>query len=370
MLFVEFLKRAFTKNINDTDVTHEIEQILSAPPVNVYHLIDILKDEQWGSILYELALGTHESGPLDEQGIDMISNFMTYTFPLINLHPVLTNSEPKQALVVLRLLESLCLNKWLEKSDTLNLVINLTDFLHPRLRSTSSLFADEYQTHITHSAVCCLGILAAQPRDGMREYFCKKFFAPLVCATLAIPAEEIAFVEAPLWQQDLVRLVGNVIYENISAIQSISDGESINTILSMTNFDKRVPHRKEWALFAIFSLTKHSETAVEYLKGLQALGVVENPTMDKLGMSAVFDENDKLQLVPKHVVDEAIARAMGEGEGEVIEAGVDHVDLKEEQPPVDVVEELQEQYADLGDMLVDEQTRKKIEKILDIEDFM
>lgn len=98
------------------------------------------------------------------------------------------------------------------------------------------------------------------------------------------------------FKKSLIRLLGNLCYRNSKVQNQIHELGGIPLILNCCNIDDKHPFLQQWALFAIRNLCEGNTAIQKEIAKLEKLGVADSPVLKSLGLTAVENEQGKMQI--------------------------------------------------------------------------
>ncbi|KAH3880152.1 hypothetical protein DPMN_004065 [Dreissena polymorpha] len=88
-------------------------------------------------------------------------------------------------------------------------------------------------------------------------------------------------------KRDLIRLIGNLVYQNTANQDLVRELDGIPLILNKTTIDANNPFISQWSIFAAHNLTEGNEKNISYIAALKMEGIANNQALlDELGISA------------------------------------------------------------------------------------
>ncbi|XP_053574983.1 ataxin-10 [Bombina bombina] len=93
----------------------------------------------------------------------------------------------------------------------------------------------------------------------------------------------------------LIRLIGNLCYENKENQDKIYQLEGIPLILDNCSIDDNNPFLNQWAVFAIRNITEHNERNQELIAKLEHYGLADSSVLENMGLH-VEERDGKLVL--------------------------------------------------------------------------
>lgn len=88
------------------------------------------------------------------------------------------------------------------------------------------------------------------------------------------------------FERDLVRVLGNMIYENKLIQDKVRELKGIEILLNACNIDSSNPYIMQWAVFAIKNLCKDNINNQKYIKRLDAQGLASNEILAQNSLEA------------------------------------------------------------------------------------
>lgn len=86
------------------------------------------------------------------------------------------------------------------------------------------------------------------------------------------------------FRSNLVRLLGNLSYQNTAIQDLIRESDAIAPILECCNLDARNPFIQQWSILAIRNLCEKNQTNQELIASLTYKGVVQPNVLENLGL--------------------------------------------------------------------------------------
>ncbi|XP_062502373.1 ataxin-10-like [Corticium candelabrum] len=173
--------------------------------------------------------------------------------------------------------------------DTVNTVSSL--FSSTAVNNSSS---DNSSLRLTECLVHTLCCLSADERilvfvQAQQDVLIKAVSLLISIVTNASAQEKVAATSLPVdcgssIKRDLVRLIGNLCYQNQTNQCKVREIGGIPAILSACNIDDSNPFIREWAVFAIRNLCDGNVENQALISQLEQQGMVDSPLWNQLGL--------------------------------------------------------------------------------------
>ncbi|KAK9729066.1 Ataxin-10 [Basidiobolus ranarum] len=103
-------------------------------------------------------------------------------------------------------------------------------------------------------------------------------------------AEGFAYIK-----RDIIRLIGNLSYENKFVQDETRDLGGLALVLSNCNIDDRNPYIREYAIFAVRSLLQNNPENQKLVEEMKPINAVQHPVLEEVGVRTEL-ENGKIKL--------------------------------------------------------------------------
>ncbi|CAG8766906.1 7132_t:CDS:10, partial [Cetraspora pellucida] len=156
----------------------------------------------------------------------------------------------------------------------------------------------------------CFGKLSQDGNDKIRECLFKggiiassisllaqadKTF-PRVTKATSSPSLQQGISEFAYIKRDIIRVIGNMAYDNCSVQDEVRRLGGILLVLNQCNIDNNNPYIREHAIFALRNLLINNSGNQKLVKELEPIAPVQNDVLSEIGIRTELGNNGKIKL--------------------------------------------------------------------------
>lgn len=137
----------------------------------------------------------------------------------------------------------------------------------------------------------CVGLLRETNQAEVKEMFSNASSVPQ-----GVDSGELSPTHG--FQRDLVRVIGNMCYHNVSNQDKVRELDGIPLLLDHCNLDDHNPYICQWAIFAIRNILENNKANQDVVSGMDPRGLADTSRLRQFGVQAVELDGGRIKLVP------------------------------------------------------------------------